>query len=455
VIDGRRESQLVDALCSTFEIVDLQPVVELVSRRLAEDVTWSGSKRTAVTSLFRAARAMGADVLVGAVLRSARRTRRDHEPLGAAVRSCWPYAGGLTPGSVDELTGALIADQVRLIDLKRAAAGVVQPLPAVWAEADRDRDALADLVEQLAGCPASPGARLPLLRIAGALASDARPALGAWIAQHGPEDIAQRHPEDIAARATVPVRSSRMLIVLYPEDDDHYTASIFLSNASGAPQLITTLGRSSLADIPARIQEALVPATPLFEAMRTSEIAQIDVALPLRDLLAAVDEWTLLSHVLSIGESYRVVVRCLERNLAERWPRYLLGRQRSVVMWREMHQRTGGCAVHWIESPDQLAPHEVKQALRSLAVKKWLVAAMCADAPVAARQHALELMLCEGMPAAIAVRGAATASRPLLEPACAQHDRLPTGIHEHRAGPASLPVTLLWDDPDFRPEEWR
>jgi hypothetical protein len=46
-------------------------------------------------------------------------------------------------------------------------------------------------------------------------------------------------------------------------------------------------------------------------------------------------------------------------------------------------------------------------------------------------------------------------SRAALEPACAQPFSLPAGIHQHRTRETSVPVTLLWEDPDFLPEDWR
>lgn len=447
MIKGEREKQLIGALCAAFEIVDLRAVVEMVDRELAEHVNWNEAKRAVVADVLRAARCRGGDGLVEAVVRSARRARPDNTTLGAAVLSCWRYAGGLDARLVDELAAALAADGLSLDEVEKVAARVVRSFPALRVE--RAHEAIADLVERIAGHAAPPGAVLPLLQVAAGLAVPGRPELSAW--------LARACSTGATSGPVVPARSTRMLIVLYPEDNDDYSVAVFLSNAAGRPQLVAALTRSSLAGIPARIQEEFTSGTRLFEAIRTSEIDQIDVVLPLRNMLAAVDEWTLPGDELTIGENYRVVVRCLERNLADRYPTFVLARQKAVVMWREMHKtRDRRCVVHWIEAAAQLAPIELKQALRRHAVKEWLVAAVCADAPNADRQDALALMIRHGVPAAIALRGsAATPARPSLEPLCAQPFKLPTGIHEYRTRKTSFPVTLLWEDPDFLPEEWR
>lgn len=447
MITGEREKQLIGALCTAFEIVDLRAVVEMVDRELAEHVNWNEPKRAVIGGVLRAARLRGGDGLLEAVVRSARRARRDNPVLGEAVLSCWRYAGGLDAQLVDDLVAALADDDILLDEVEKVAARVVRSFPMLRAE--RAHEALADLIERIAGHEAPPRAVLPLLQVAAGLAVPGRPELSAW--------LARACSNTAMCELMVPAHSTRMLIVLYPEDNDDYSVAVFLSNAAGRPQLVAALARSSLAEIPARIQGEFTSGTRLFEAIRTSEIDQIDVVLPLRNMLAAVDEWTLPGDELTIGENYRVVVRCLERNLADRYPTFVLARQKAVVMWREMHRtRDQRCVVHWIEAPAQLATHELKQALRRHAVKEWLVAAVCADAPNADRQDALALMIRHGVPAAIALRGCvSTPARQVLEPLCVQPFKLPTGIHEHRTRETSFPVTLLWEDPDFLPEEWR
>jgi effector-associated domain 1 (EAD1)-containing protein len=460
-IQGERKQELADALAGAFDSGELRAVVELVDRALAAHVFWAAAIARVVADVFVAAEAWrGADG-IEAVARSARRARRDNPALARAVLACWPYAE-LAPTVVDELVAALSSDQVALEDIERAAAREGKRMRPLRAE--RGVEALADLVERLAGLRPAPRSVPLLCRAAAALHSPQRPALSAWLMRLRRADAALPDPvegpgsnepaEDRNAGA--PHGSNRMLIVLYPEDNDDYSGAIFFSDAAGLPRLVAELDRASLADIPARIDAQLVPGKKLFEAWSASEIEQIEVMLPLGAMLAAVDEWTFEGDMLSIGERHRVVVRSLERNFIQQYPRFVRARQQAKKMWSELRAQRDHCIVHWIEAPQQLARDEMKQALRQFAVHGWLIAAVCTDAPAAARRDALELMIREGVAAAISVRGTVpVTARTLLEPACAQLIELPDAIHKHRAGAARLPVTLLWDDPDFRPEEWR
>jgi hypothetical protein len=495
VIGGERKNRLVAALSAAYATKDLTEVVELVDPALLVHVNWDQPTYHVVTDILDAAAKRGGPAWIEGVVRSARRLRPNNADLASHVLSCWPYARGLAPALVDNLVAALGNDGITFADVQAVIARLGKSFELL--RSDRGREAMADLVERLAGHCAKPGEPLLLLRVVSKLRSERRPVLDDWWQRvysadaHGSVDIPKRRDGTQIARAA----AIRMLIVLLPEDNDSYSFEVFLSDVADVPRSVAVVDRAcKLADIPARLGEQLVPGTPLFEAMYASNIEQIDVALPLRDMLAAVDEWTLHGRVLSIGRAYRVVVRCLERNLPRSYPDFFLAFRTATKMWREIADRGHGrssddgddagtqahagncldvgfdlrCAdqcdpatlrerglVRWFEAAEQLTPDNVRDALGHHAMMKWLVAAVCTDAPAAAHREALEMMIREGVAAALWVRSEApAAARPLLEPVCAQLLRLPRRIQEHRNAEAKLPVTLLWDDQDFRPEKW-
>lgn len=452
---GERRNRLVGAVRVAFDGKDLKPVAQLVDQGLLVHVNWDQATHSVVESVFSAAQHLGGSAWLEAVVRSARRARPDNHDLANAVLSCWPYARELTPQSVDELVAALRADGVPLDELEPVVVRLARSFEPL--RPHRGDEALADLVERLAGYLPAPGESLPLFRVAAALRTDRRPAITGWYKRAGSVELRGSVDETTTA---APRSATRMLIVLLPEDDDRYSVEVFLSDPANLPRPVAAVDRPcQLADIPSRISEQLSPGTPLFEALYASNIEQIDVALPLRDVLAAVDEWTFRGRVLSIGRAHRVVVRCLERNLPSKYPDFFLAFNAAIKTWRgirEMHALSDRCVVRWFEVAEQLTRANVEDALGHHAMMKWLVAAVCTDAPAAARREALEMMIREGVTAALWVRGdAPSPARPLLEPACTQPLRLPLGIHEHRNSPVKLPVTLLWDDQDFRPEKWR
>ena len=358
------------------------------------------------------------------VIRSARRMRPQHEALAQVVSETWQFAGGLDFARVDDLRARLHAAGVAMTRLRDATQQVLgAEQPPLWIPIGAE--AFDDLIEGLAQLPGRPP---KLVRVMQQLRDV--PGVAEWI-----RSVAPSTPDMV----TTAGHKERLRLLLRHGANNTYTGEVYLLAPDGLLRFVTEFRDPvPLVDIPARFAVARAQDEALRRALFRRSLGMVEIVLPVEKLLTDVERWNLFGSG-SIGARYPVVVRPLERMFAMQHPDYLGG---SMLLddSREMLRRAPAIQTIALEL------EQVNAALQDH-LRRWCVAAFrCPDALCGDRLAALDALVKCGVAAMLAVR------HDHAWPDLRADHALPRSVHDHRRDHLEHPVTLLWDDMDFIPE---
>jgi hypothetical protein len=367
--------------------------------------------------------------IIESVVRGARRRRPHHQELSAVVDETWPFAGGLDYECVDALARQIRAGGISVEQLRRAARSVLGAVrPPLWDTCGPEP--IEDLIEGLAQLGGHPPK----------LAQVARQLRGPGGVPEGIARWLQRIAPDLAAAgAPTADHEARMLLLLRRGVDDRYKGEIHFSEPDGRPRFVAELrDQVTLDGVPAMFAATIADSDDLRAALLDTELARVEVMLPVRDLLEPVERWDLFGSG-PIGELYPVVVRPLERAFAMQHHDYV----GAANLWRSAWKAVRRSPVM---RQLELDPAQVEAAVRAHP-KRWCVAGFrCAAPGQPDHLAALERLVKRGVAAMLALRHDGAWPKHLhADPT------LPGAVHDHRCDRPEHPVMLLWDDVDFIP----